>query len=34
MLQKYYLTDLGMDMNGTVKVSAPTSGSTVAVFYG
>jgi hypothetical protein len=29
-----YLTDLGMDMNGTVKVSAPTSGATVAVFYG
>jgi len=29
-----YLTDLGMDMNGTVKVSAPTSAATVAVFYG
>ena len=29
-----YLTDLGMDVNGTVKVSAPTSVATVAVFYG
>jgi hypothetical protein len=29
-----YLTDLGMEMNGTVKVSAPTSAATVAVFYG
>ena len=29
-----FFTDLGIKMNGTVKVSAPTSGSTVAIFYG
>lgn len=29
-----YFTDLGMDMNGPVKVSAPTTSATVAVFYG
>ena len=29
-----FFTDLGIKMNGTVKVSAPTVGSTVAIFYG
>ena len=29
-----FFTDLGIKMNGSVKVSAPTSGSTVAIFYG
>jgi hypothetical protein len=29
-----FFTDLGIQMNGTVKVSAPTSTATVAVFYG
>jgi len=29
-----YFTDLGIQMNGTVKVSAPTSASTCAIFYG
>ena len=28
------LLDLGVRMNGTVKVSAPTSASTVTIFYG
>lgn len=28
------LLDLGLRMTGTVKVSAPTSASTVTVFYG
>ena len=29
-----FFTDLGIRMNGVVKVSAPTSTATVALFYG
>lgn len=29
-----FFSDLGIKVNGTVKVSAPTVGSTVAIFYG
>ena len=29
-----FFSDLGIKMNGTVKVSAPASASTVAIFYG
>ena len=33
-VNEIYLADLGMRMDGPVKVSAPTGGSTVAIFYG
>jgi hypothetical protein len=29
-----YFSDLGVAMNGVVRVSAPTSTATIAVFYG
>lgn len=33
-VNEIYFPDLGMRMDGSVKVSAPTSASTVAIFYG
>ena len=33
-VNEIYLADLGMRMDGAVMVSAPTSASTVAIFYG
>ena len=33
-VNEVYVPEFGIRMNGPIKVSAPTSASTVAVFYG